>query len=72
MGDIADMMLDGTMCQVCGDYMGDSGGFAVTCAGCGGNDWEKPEPKEKIKCPQCNKHVCPSGLKQHIQAKHGV
>lgn len=34
MGEIADMMLDGTMCQVCGEFMGDAVGYPVTCGGC--------------------------------------
>lgn len=39
MGEIADMMLDGTLCQVCGVAMIHSEeeepcGFPVTCAGC--------------------------------------
>ena len=37
MGDIADMMLDGTMCQVCGEFQGDPVGYPITCAGCGGD-----------------------------------
>jgi len=41
MGEIADMMLDGTMCQVCGEWMNcgeDGPGYPLTCAGCGGDD----------------------------------
>ena len=34
MGEIAEMMLDGTMCQVCGEFMGFSVGYPVTCTGC--------------------------------------
>lgn len=34
MGEWAESMLDGTCCSVCGDYMGDGGGYAVTCAAC--------------------------------------
>lgn len=39
MGDIADAMLDGTLCSCCGTYLADEGvGYPVTCAGCGGGD----------------------------------
>jgi hypothetical protein len=38
MGDIADAILDGDLCQVCGEYMEDGDGFPRTCAGCGGDD----------------------------------
>jgi len=35
MGDIADMLLEGVMCQVCGEWMGGDGdGFPVTCPAC--------------------------------------
>lgn len=36
MGEIADMVLDGVLCQVCGCYMEDEDGdgFPVTCDAC--------------------------------------
>ena len=35
MGDIADMMLDGTLCQLCGVYLdGEGNGCPTYCAGC--------------------------------------
>ncbi len=34
MGDIADMMLEGTLCEGCGVYMGDECGFPRMCKGC--------------------------------------
>jgi hypothetical protein len=34
MGEIADMMVDGDMCQSCGEYLGDGDGYARFCAGC--------------------------------------
>lgn len=53
MGDIADMMLDGTLCQVCGGVMEDisenhdmeSPGYPRTCAGC--KQDEKPKPRRR-------------------------
>lgn len=40
MGEAAEMMLDGTCCQVCGEFLlnDDPAGYPVTCAGCGGDD----------------------------------
>lgn len=34
MGEVSDMMLDGTLCQTCGEYLGDGDGYPVTCPGC--------------------------------------
>lgn len=36
MGEIAEMMLDGTLCSCCGEYLGDDAGYPMTCGGCGG------------------------------------
>lgn len=39
MGEIAEMMLDGTMCCVCGEFLdGDEEGYPVTCEGCKEDD----------------------------------
>lgn len=32
MGEIADMMLDGTLCEACGGYMGEGSGFPGYCS----------------------------------------
>ena len=34
MGEISEMMLDGTLCQFCGEYMGEGEGYPGTCWGC--------------------------------------
>ena len=34
MGEIADMMIEGEICECCGEYLGEGGGFAQLCAGC--------------------------------------
>ena len=40
MGEIADSIIEGIVCQFCGEYLGDTvgAGFPVSCAGCGGGD----------------------------------
>jgi len=34
MGDIADMMLDGTLCERCGEYLGEAEGYPRYCPSC--------------------------------------
>jgi hypothetical protein len=34
MGEIADMMLDGTLCEQCGEYIDEGDGFPRLCAAC--------------------------------------
>lgn len=34
MGEYAEMMLDGTCCQCCGEFLGGDEGYPVFCAGC--------------------------------------
>jgi len=48
MGEIAEMMLDGTLCQCCGEYLGDSsvGGIPEYCASCA-KDARQHERKAK-------------------------
>lgn len=80
MGDIADMMLDGTLCEGCGVVLHDSiPGFPQRCADC-----LEPLPplpviekyhvewvRRKVQCPDCNKHVTEVGLADHRRDKHG-
>lgn len=45
MGEIAEMMLDGTLCEGCGEYLDGGGmGFPMRCGGCGGGDDAAPAP----------------------------
>lgn len=34
MGEIADMMLEGELCECCGEYLGDGEGVPQRCAAC--------------------------------------
>lgn len=36
MGDIADMMVNGDMCEGCGEWLGEGGGYPRRCSSCGG------------------------------------
>lgn len=78
MGDIADMMLDGTLCQTCGEYVGGDG-FPTLCRGCapGGRkrqpaEFATPKNHTKVACPACGRHVKKVGLADHVRDAHGV
>ena len=71
MGEIAEMMLDGTLCQQCGEYIGTDNGFPTFCAGCQTD--EEPERPKLHECPECGRTLrTQDGLHQHIRAKHLV
>lgn len=80
MGETAEMMLDGTLCEGCGVYLEDGGGegFPRRCSQCG-EDLRIAEIAQgarqlaammKVKCPTCGKHVKPQGLKDHQRDRH--
>ena len=69
MGEIAEMMLDGTICQVCGEFMGDECGFPRTCTACQPRDHKTPAIA-KMKCPTCGKKVKAIGLADHQRDVH--
>lgn len=81
MGEIADMMLDGDLCEGCGEYIGDGGGFPRYCsAQCEKDRGVDTGAQERIhahsavrtvKCPDCGKGFkTPEAKAQHWLAKH--
>lgn len=79
MGDIADMMIDGTLCQGCGVYLEDeSYGVARYCAACQDDSNDTPIHRRygpnavKVNCPKCQRRVKEVGLADHLRDKHGV
>lgn len=74
MGEIADMMIDGTLCQECGAFINSrSIGLPRSCASCKGEEKDHL-PKRfraKVTCPTCSKKVRDIGLEQHIRDAHG-
>lgn len=73
MGEIADMMLDGTMCQGCGVWLhdGEDGpGYPGWCPDCKPKDDTAPKAA-KVKCPTCGRRVKAVGLKDHQRDAHG-
>jgi hypothetical protein len=81
MGDIADMMLDGTLCEGCGVALdGDSPGHPRYCGCC---RRERKADKhaatlanhqqvKKVPCPTCGRKVKACGLADHQRDAHGV
>ena len=68
MGDFADGMLDGTFCAGCGEYIGDSSGFAAYCSRECEPDYVEPE----YRCDVCNrKFKSDEARNQHRRDKHG-
>ena len=78
MGDIADMMLDGTICEGCGEFLDNDGpGFPRYCAGCepdakAERARKHEPPKAKVKCAVCGRKVKPAGLPDHMRDAHQV
>ena len=77
MGEYAEMMLDGTMCQGCGEFLcdGDDGpGFPGFCEACAAD--QEPEPSRSgkpFRCDQCTRRFStPEAMQMHQQAKHAV
>lgn len=82
-GEIAEMMLDGTLCSCCGEYLGEDGGYPMMCAGCrresrererGNSRQETPEQvaaRKPYQCPSCKKRFRKAiGLDDHIRTMH--
>ena len=82
MGDIADMMLDGTLCEQCGECLGVGDGFPAYCRSCKRDadklgrckvrsaSVERNARQKKTKCPDCGKKVKEVGLSDHLRDSH--
>jgi tRNA(Ile2) C34 agmatinyltransferase TiaS len=74
MGEVADMMLDGDLCEGCGVYMGSPGdGYPRKCADC--QDYPRRAAVDragqaKVACPVCGRKVKAVGLKDHQRDSH--
>jgi len=74
MGEISEMMLDGTLCECCGTFLGDAEGFVRRCSACQREE-KKDSPlfvKGKIHCFACGKAKKLAGMKNHLKDAHGV
>jgi endogenous inhibitor of DNA gyrase (YacG/DUF329 family) len=86
MGEIADMMLDGTLCEACGSYIDGEGGegFARYCSDRCARDRGADQltmtrkerhaarPAARVSCPTCAKRVKKAGLAHHMRDVHGA
>jgi hypothetical protein len=67
MGEYAEMMLDGTCCACCGDYLGTDAGFPIYCAACAPDFDQQPftglpiERKRKARGPSGKPKPCVCG-----------
>ena len=73
MGEFAEMMLDGTLCEGCGVYMGQSFG-ACRCQDCQSDDRgiKSPQASGKTACRVCSRRVRLTGIKDHMRDVHGI
>lgn len=83
MGEIAEMMLDGTLCEGCGVYMpGESHGVPRRCSSCRPSKAERKTAniarheaeqarQKKEPCPACGKRVRLVGMADHLRDVHG-
>lgn len=82
MGEIADMVLDGTLDEETGEYIGEGPGFPRNLrtgkgfggdgSGIGGTSVYVEIPAHiKVVCPVCHRRVKAVGLDNHMQDKHG-
>ncbi len=81
MGEYADMMIDGTCCVQCGEYLfnDDPWGIPELCEGCQSDLAQKQPPRPKPsknrphQCGNCGKTFSTQhGLSQHSRDKHGA
>lgn len=74
MGEIAEMMLDGTICEGCGVFL-EGEGFPRYCSpACDPSSYVDLKGTEvgRPACPTCDKRLRnETGLRQHIRDKHG-
>jgi predicted Zn-ribbon and HTH transcriptional regulator len=71
MGDVADMMLDGTLCEGCGVYLdGEADDIPRRCPSCAREGTGQSKQFDWVKCKKCGRTVKTAGLPQHMSAKH--
>ena len=79
MGEVAEMMLDGTLCQGCGVLIDDDiPGYPRSCRDCAKEEramkhqatLQRHQEIKKVKCPVCQKRVKAIGLADHQRDVH--
>ena len=85
MGEVAEMMLDGTLCQGCGVFLNeDAPGYASSCGGCAAEHKKAKKAdnlrahhkqhaaQKKVPCPTCGRRVKSAGLADHVRDSHST
>lgn len=72
MGEYAEMMLDGTCCHICGEYLGGDDGYPVACPSCQDDLQPAPPVHGRTKCSICGKRVKKVGLADHKRDVHAI
>jgi len=73
MGDIADQIINGEICQMCCCGEGEGRGYPYTCSDCDQPVYQSTQGatgKGKCSCPICNKRVRKIGLQGHVKDCH--
>ena len=70
MGEIANLIIDGDICQYCMCELGPGDGYPRTCKGCQESALFTTPDKAYTKCPICEKKIKLVGLAQHTKDKH--
>ena len=77
MGEIAEAMISGELCELCGVYIGPAVGHPRNC-GCDfhNRNYERYKSEKiktkKVKCELCDRMVKPAGMHQHLKDRHGL
>jgi len=74
-GEYADLLLNGDVCQYCMCEFGEGDGYPRSCRGCRQHEPKevkpkKPQPIAKVSCPTCKKRVKHNGLADHMRDAH--
>lgn len=81
MGEYAEMMLDGTCCCNCGEYLGDGDGFATYCASCKPAEekvlvpakQKAQKPRKTVSCAHsgcARRFVDENAMRNHLRTFH--
>ena len=72
MGDIAEMMLEGVLCEGCGvNLAGPAPGHPRYCKHCKRERQPVNPVSTKVRCHRCGKRVVKAGLDNHMRDAHG-
>ena len=74
---MAEDIIDGVFCQVCGEYIGDEAGHPRTCAECAAAQSEPRKPlvavATPVYCPICRRGCKgPKGFSDHVRDAHSL